>query len=129
METIDLRGLKLWDVEDVPGAIVSEASVAALAKLDELGVSPFEAMHAMFLIQHMDDTGALFSDDPGFEPDYAKYGVVPDHLEAHHKATDAASKVLAERFPARETKTVAIGVTEEVIAEWQAQGTDPTKAA
>lgn len=129
METIDLRGLMLWDVEDVPAAIVSEAAAAALTKLDELGVSPFEAMHVMFLIQHMDDSGALFSDEPDFEPDYAKFGVVEDHLEAHHKARDAASKVLAERFPSRDMQTVAIGVTEEVIATWQSTGADETKAA
>src|SRR3546814_4462169 len=100
----------------------------ALTKLDELGVSPFEAMHVMFLIQHMDDSGALFSDEPDFEPDYAKFGVVEDHLEAHHKARDAASKVLAERFPSRDMQTVAIGVTEAVIATWQSTGADETTA-
>lgn len=129
MEIEDLRSLVLWDVEDVPPAIVSEASKAALAKLDELGVSPFEAMHAMYNIQNMDDGGGLFSDEPGFAPDYAKWGVVPEHLEAHHKATDAAGKVIEERFPSREVKTVAIGVTEEAIAEWQRSGADVTKAA
>src|SRR3546814_20670045 len=85
METIDLRGLMLGEVEDVRAAIVSEAAAAALTKLDELGVSPVEAMHVMFLIQHMDDSGALFSDEPDFEPDYAKFGVVEDHLEAQDR--------------------------------------------
>src|SRR3546814_14733397 len=107
----------------------AEAVCAALIKVDVLRVAPFEALHVMFLIQHMDDSGALCSDEPAFEPDYAKFGVVEDHLEANHKARDAASKVLAERFPSRDMQTVAIGVTEEVIATWQSTGADETKAA
>jgi hypothetical protein len=125
---MDLRGLILWDVEDVPAEIVSTASAAALAKLDELRVSPLEAVHAMFNIQHMDDCGALFSEEPGFEPDYAKFGVVSEHLDAHHKAVDAARKVLQEQFPARATQTIAIGISEEALAEWHARGIDQTKA-
>lgn len=128
MGTTDFRGLLLWDVDDVPAEIVSTASAAALAKLDDLGVSPLEAVHAMFNIQHMDDCGGLFSDEPGFEPDYAKFGVVTEHLEAHHMAVDAARKVLQEKFPSRGTQTVAIGITDEALAEWHARGIDQTKA-
>lgn len=128
MGSRELHGLELWDVEDVAPDIVADATAAARAKLDELGVSPLEAMMAMFNIQQMDDQGGLYSDDPNFEPDYARWEVVMDHLEAHNLATKAAGKVIEDRFPDRATGAIAIGVSDEVLAEWNARNLDLSKA-
>ena len=124
-----LRGLELWWVDDVPPDVVEQATAAAQEKLDELKVSALEANLALFNIETMDDHGALYDDDPNFEPDYAKWGVNLDHLEANNAAAAIAGEVIKRLFPSREVGSIGIGITEDVISRWRADGSDISKQA
>lgn len=128
MGTATADRLELWDVEDLPVAVIEAATSAALTKLDELGVSPLEARLSRFNIERMDDMGALFNDDDDYIPPYEKYGVVLSHLNAHNAATDAATAVIREIAPDRERGSIAIGVSEAALADWHERGADITKA-
>lgn len=124
MDTTDrkFRGLELWDVDDIAPEIRDEATAAALAVLDEEGVSPLEARVAQFRLEAMDDKGVLDEGDP------SKHGVNQGHLQAGWKATAAARKVIERLAPNRAEPWLMLGVAEWALAEWQANETDPTKA-
>jgi hypothetical protein len=124
METIDrkFRGLEIWDIEDVSPEIQEEATAAALAVLDEKGVSPLEARVAQFTLEAMDDRGVL---DDGSDP--SAHGLNTDHLKACREAEGAAKRVVESRAPNRPLPYLMLGVAEWALDQWQSSETDPTK--
>lgn len=125
MMTLDrkFRGLELWDVDDVAPEIRDEATAAALAVLDEKGVSPLEARVAQFTLEAMDDKGVL---DDGSSPE--KHGLNMAHLNAGREAEGAAKRVVERLAPNRAMPYLMLGVAEWALDQWQASETDPTKA-
>lgn len=116
------RGLEIWDVDDVAPAIREEATAAALAVLDEKGVSPLEARFAQFRLEAMDDRGVLDDGDP------AEHGLNMTHLSAAQEAHGAAYRVIQRLAPNRDEPYLMLGVAEWALVEYQASDTDPTKA-